>query len=180
VTKHNSPKGRSLPKMKTGKTIICVSCGKEFYVIKCRIAANPRFCSIVCRGKSQQGLPLPKGFITSADNRGSKNGRYKHGNRIGGHISKKNVRLAVIERDGFWCLYCGKPGPGLHLHRVDYGSQCGKYELSNCVQLCNVHHELIHSNKTLWQPLLFEYLLTGKKWFEAYQDQYLIPILLKG
>jgi len=76
-----------------------------------------------------------------------------------GHISKAKVRKAVIERDkGNWCSICGVPGPGLHLHRVIYGSQGGKYEVDNCILLCAEHHDIVHSNKRVWQPLLLNYL----------------------
>lgn len=85
----------------------------------------------------------------------------KHGKRVGQNISKKKVREKVIERDGDWCLICGKPPKGLHLHRVVYGSQGGKYELDNCVQLCGEHHELVHSNKKKYMPMLQEYLKSG-------------------
>jgi len=135
-----------------GKNIVCKQCNKEFYVKPSRMSA--KFCSNKCQGKYQQSQPIPKGFITSVDNKGSKNGRYKDGKRVGTNVSKKNVRLGVIERDGNWCLKCGLPGPGLHLHRIIYGSQGGKYEIPNCVLLCAVHHEEIHSSKQKWTSIL--------------------------
>jgi uncharacterized protein YgiB involved in biofilm formation len=102
------------------------------------------------------------GFMKNAsDNSGSRNGRYVNGKNVGrnkGPSQKVKVRAEVIERDGNWCLYCGQPGPGLHLHRVVYGSQGGKYEASNCVQLCAQDHARIHSSKSTWMPLLLEYL----------------------
>lgn len=80
------------------------------------------------------------------------------GNSVGKKISKKKVREEVIERDGNWCFICGKPPKGLHLHRIMYGSQGGKYVTENCVQLCTIHHGEIHSNKRYWQPLLMGYV----------------------
>jgi hypothetical protein len=71
---------------------------------------------------------------------------------------KHKTRAAVIERDGDWCLFCGRPGPGLHLHRVIYGAQLGKYEPGNCVLLCHEHHATVHSNKRQWQPRLLAHL----------------------
>jgi len=79
------------------------------------------------------------------------------------YAPKEKVRKQVIERDGKWCLLCGKPPKGLHLHRVVYGSQKGKYEKSNCVLLCNIDHDLIHSDKRLFQPLLLQYLEMATK-----------------
>lgn len=151
-------RGRVLEKMRKGTYKNCEICNKEFYVVASRTKKNSvRFCSLKCRGKWQAEQPLPKGFM-SVDNSGSKNGRYKDGKRIGERISKPNVRKEVIKRDGNWCLFCGKPPKGLHLHRVVYGSQNGKYEPGNCVQLCLKHHELVHSSKQTWQPILLDYL----------------------
>lgn len=82
-----------------------------------------------------------------------------------GELSKEEVRAEVKKRDGNWCLLSGKPGPGLHLHRVVYGSMGGgggKYEVWNCVLLSTQMHTLVHSNKKLWQPLLLEFLATKK------------------
>lgn len=71
---------------------------------------------------------------------------------------KARTRKIVAARDGDWCLLCGLPPAGLHLHRVRYGSEGGVYEPSNCVQLCQGDHALVHSNKRLWQPLLLAFL----------------------
>jgi hypothetical protein len=97
-------------------------------------------------------------FVPQVDNAGAKNPAYKHGRRVGVHVSKPAVRRAVVERDGEWCLISGRPGPGLHLHRVIYGSEGGLYAASNCVLLAPEIHALVHSNKRLWQPLLIAYL----------------------
>lgn len=147
-------------KNRRGHNLTCKVCQKNYYVTPFR--SNSIFCSKKCQAVWQREQPLPKGFVTSADNRGEKNGRYKHGNRVGGHVSKIKVRTAVIERDGNWCLKCGKPGPGLHLHRIVYGSQGGIYEVDNCVLLCNVHHEEVHSSKQKWMPLLFSHVHNKK------------------
>lgn len=96
--------------------------------------------------------------VPQVDNRGPRNGRYKHGRRVGANITKRAVRAAVAERDGDWCLISGQPGPGLHLHRVRYGSEGGAYEVDNCVQLSGEAHALVHSSKRTWQPILVAYL----------------------
>ena len=80
-------------------------------------------------------------------------------------MTKEEVRAIVKERDGNWCLLSGKPGPGLHLHRVVYsgmGGGNGKYEVWNCVLLSNEMHVLVHSTKRTWMPLLLEYLSCKK------------------
>lgn len=78
-----------------------------------------------------------------------------------GELTKEQVREEVKKRDGNWCLLSGKPGPGLHLHRVVYGGMGGgggKYEVWNCVLLSDPMHRLVHSNKRIWMPLLVDYL----------------------
>lgn len=80
--------------------------------------------------------------------------------------TKEQVRAEVKKRDGNWCLISGKPGPGLHLHRVEYGGMGGgggKYEVWNCVLLSNEIHTLVHSNKRLYKPLLLQYLDAKKQ-----------------
>ncbi|MFD1179655.1 hypothetical protein ACFQ3W_25610 [Paenibacillus puldeungensis] len=81
-------------------------------------------------------------------------------------LTKEQVRAEVKKRDGNWCLISGKPGPGLHLHRVVYGGMGGgggKYEIWNCVLLSNEMHTLVHSNKRVWMPLLLNYLAAKKE-----------------
>lgn len=160
-------KGQPLLNARTGEYRRCKNCRKRFYLSpsQAKKKEQGKFCSHKCRNAwNVENGYMPKGFIGSADNAGEKNGRYKHGRRIGGHISKKKVREKVIERDGGeWCLFCGKPGPGLHLHRILYGSQGGKYEVDNCVQLCPVHHELVHTSKRKWKPILQRYIETREE-----------------
>lgn len=75
------------------------------------------------------------------------------------YMTKEKVRQAVIEREGGnWCALSGVPGPGLHLHRIVYGAQTGKYEPDNCILLSNEMHELVHSNKRVWQPILMDHV----------------------
>lgn len=75
--------------------------------------------------------------------------------------SKTSTRKIVQDRDGDMCLLCGRPGPGLHLHRVVYGSQGGRYIPENCILACSLcHNPRIHASKETWQPLLLNYLQT--------------------
>lgn len=72
-------------------------------------------------------------------------------------VDKSPIREAVGRRDGRACLLCGAPSP--HLHRVRYGSEGGRYEVDNCVFLCDYHHlYTVHGNKRVWQPLLLDHL----------------------
>lgn len=148
-----------VPKVKEVITKKCPICSTKFSTNKLR---NKIHCSKQCLSKSMSDKPR-KNFIRSSSTKGEKNGQYKHGkyagkDRSGGSSSKKKVRENVRLLDGDWCLFCGKPGPGLHLHRVLYGSEVGKYEVDNCVQLCGIDHDLVHSNKNKWQPFLVQYL----------------------
>ena len=149
--------GREMPARRTGTVGPCEQCGAETYR-KASAMRSHRFCSRACQGRWQAENGFPRNMIGAADNTGTRNGRYKHGRRAGHHINRPATRRAVIERDGDWCLLCGKPPRGLHLHRVIYGSQGGKYELDNCVQLCGEHHALVHSDKPKWKPLLLEHI----------------------
>lgn len=164
---------RTFPQRKTGKTVKCKMCRTEFYVQKAKISYGfGKFCSIECRGSWLIDHPR-KGFTRGNDNSGKKNGMYKHGGYVGkkrdSDTAKRKTRPLVIERDGGnWCLICGLPGPGLHLHRVIYGSQGGKYELGNCVQLCRDHHEEVHTSKKKWYPIFKEYL--DNEWKMEFRD----------
>jgi hypothetical protein len=155
---------------------VCRQCATEFVT---NPSKNKKFCNRKCWVEWNKENPNCI-FMTKFNNENEKNGQYKNGNcvgkgRAGGDSSKLKVRKKVIERDlGEWCLFCGKPGPGLHLHRVVYGSQCGKYEVGNCVQLCAEHHLLVHSSKSKWQPVLLNYLAdttgTGRVWLEEFRS----------
>lgn len=136
--------------------LTCPQCGTEFYRGPSAIRLGARFCSRPCHGAWERAQPRLR--VPQVDNSGKRNGRYKHGQRVGAHITKAKVRAAVAERDGDWCLLCGRPPRGLHLHRVRYGSEGGRYEVPNCVQLCGLHHDLVHSNKRVWQPMLVRFL----------------------
>lgn len=105
--------------------------------------------------------PCPKPESKKTGRRNKVNTSY----RKRSEMTKEEVREAVKERDGNWCLLSGKPGPGLHLHRVVYGGMGGgngKYEVWNCVLLSNEMHTLVHSSKKTWMPLLLEYLSCKK------------------
>lgn len=160
-------KGKTIPNARTGQYRCCKHCKEEFYINNRRANKdnNGKFCSKECYYEwvRETGF-IPNNFINSPNNSGKNNGRYKHGNRVGSHTNKKKVREKVIERDGGnWCLLCGKPGPGLHLHRIVYGSQNGNYEVDNCVQLCAECHALVHSSKKRWMPRLQKHIEKKKE-----------------
>ena len=74
----------------------------------------------------------------------------------------QKVRDEVLARDSFdeWpcCIYCGAPGPGLHLHHVVRRSQGGKHEASNLVTLCYKCHGRLHDGDHEIQRYAEDYL----------------------
>lgn len=63
-----------------------------------------------------------------------------------------DVRSAVNARDRSRCRFCGKDGG--HLHHIRYRSEGIDHSETNLITLCHEHHELVHSNKRRWKPLL--------------------------
>lgn len=142
-------------KMMKGENRVCKVCGEEFYANRSR---GKKYCSKSCFNKDMVNRPVPKAFIGSTNNSGINNGRYKNGSRVGA-TQKKKIKDKIIERDGGkQCLICSSQGPKLHLHRIVYGSQGGKYEVDNCVQLCTTDHGIVHSKKPFWQKVLLDYI----------------------
>lgn len=78
-----------------------------------------------------------------------------------------HIRDRIIARDGR-CRYCGTVD-NLHVHHIVYRSQGGGDEDTNLITLCLVHHDRVHSNKAVWQPVLEAYIetyyRTGRRWF---------------
>ncbi len=86
------------------------------------------------------------------------------------------LRVAVDERDQLHCRVCGRHmGAARALHHILYGgSRQGmggrrEHDLANLITVCWMYgptpgkpscHDLVHSNKTLWQPLLLQVIAT--------------------
>lgn len=66
------------------------------------------------------------------------------------------TRTVVLERDG-GCRFCGVP-VGLHLHHISYRSEGVDHSEHNLITLCVTHHDLVHSNKRRWKPVLESYI----------------------
>jgi 5-methylcytosine-specific restriction endonuclease McrA len=66
------------------------------------------------------------------------------------------VRLNVRARDLQRCRWCERPGQ--QVHHVHYRSEGGQDEESNLVLLCQACHNLVHSNKRVYKPVLLAYL----------------------
>lgn len=68
-----------------------------------------------------------------------------------------SVYAKVMERDNSQCILCGL-GTTLQIHHVKYRSESGDGSESNLVVLCIHCHNLAHSNKKKYQPMLLDYL----------------------
>jgi 5-methylcytosine-specific restriction endonuclease McrA len=69
----------------------------------------------------------------------------------------KDVRTAVYARDRNRCRYCGTTAD-LHLHHIHYRSEGVDHSASNLITLCLEHHNLVHSDKGVWQQRCMEYV----------------------
>lgn len=79
----------------------------------------------------------------------------KQGRRIPGP-----ERLRTRKRDNAQCRWCATTET-LNLHHVIYRSEGGPDRAYNLMTLCRMHHEEVHSNKHLFQPVLLHILRTG-------------------
>jgi 5-methylcytosine-specific restriction endonuclease McrA len=67
-----------------------------------------------------------------------------------------STRTIVLSRDG-GCRYCGVR-VGLHVHHIAYRSEGVDHSETNLIALCARHHDLMHSDKGYWQPVLQAYI----------------------
>ena len=82
------------------------------------------------------------------------------------------VRVDVLQRDRGRCRFCGTAAD-IHLHHINYRSEGVDHQAHNLISLCTTHHDLIHSSKRRWKPVLLAYI-----WLVYTEDKrYLIPLL---
>lgn len=79
------------------------------------------------------------------------------------------VRAKVSARDRHRCRFCG--GPGDHLHHIRYRSEGIDHQPHNLITLCHTHHELVHSNKRVYKPLLLATI-----WLEYIERRHLTVV----
>lgn len=85
-------------------------------------------------------------------------------------VSKKRVFVqsetysSVFERDKGKCVLCDTQ-QSLHLHHIIYRSKDKSKinDINNCVILCFTCHELVHSNKKKYKPMLEGYVVSTSK-----------------
>jgi hypothetical protein len=93
------------PDRKTGKTIKCIICDKEFYIKKYRIIDNPRFCSLLCKGKYFRKKRMSKKSEFKEGEHRSLKTEFKKGQTVGekninwkGGISKTRDYILFYKR----------------------------------------------------------------------------------
>lgn len=83
-----------------------------------------------------------------------------------------SVRVAVLERDGFQCRYCGwnpaerkdhDPRTLLELHHVVHHVVGGSNDENNLLTLCNVHHDDVHRLRLTGAEACLNWLAQGAK-----------------
>lgn len=54
------------------------------------------------------------------------------------------------------CAFCGSPY--IQMHHIRYGGLYGgrKTYLGNVIPLCKAHHDLVHTNKRKYMPILIK------------------------
>lgn len=68
--------------------------------------------------------------------------------------SEKKVYEDTLEMFYGCCAMCGSSN--IHMHHIRYGA-CGRYTyMGNVIPLCKKHHDLVHSNKKKYQPMLID------------------------
>lgn len=68
--------------------------------------------------------------------------------------SEKEVYQKTIELYSGLCAICGNNQ--IHLHHIRYGACGRKTYIGNVIPLCKMHHDLVHTNKKKYQPLLIK------------------------
>lgn len=68
------------------------------------------------------------------------------------------VRELVHERDRASCRFCGRSNVALHVHHINYRSEGVDHQPHNLILLCQKHHDLMHSDKKKWKPILLAWI----------------------
>lgn len=67
---------------------------------------------------------------------------------------EKEVYEKTIELYNGQCAICGNNQ--IQLHHIRYGACGRKTYLGNVIPLCKQHHDLVHTNKRKYQPILID------------------------
>ena len=70
-------------------------------------------------------------------------------------LKDKEVYEKTLELFKGCCALCGNPY--VQMHHVRYGYEYGrKTYMGNVIPLCKKHHDLVHTNKRKYMPMLIE------------------------
>ncbi len=67
---------------------------------------------------------------------------------------EKRIYEASARLFGNACAICGNPNYAMH--HIRYGACGRKTYMGNVIPLCPVHHDMVHSNKKVYQPFLIK------------------------
>lgn len=69
-------------------------------------------------------------------------------------MKEKEIYQKIVDNEPY-CQLCGSTSY-LHIHHIYYRSQLGKTVEKNLIRLCSKCHQLVHSNKRKYQPILLD------------------------
>ena len=69
-------------------------------------------------------------------------------------MKDKQIYQQIAENEPY-CQLCGSTSY-LHIHHIYYRSQLGLTTPKNLIRLCDKCHQMVHSNKKKYQPVLLE------------------------
>ena len=77
--------------------------------------------------------------------------------------AEKQVYKDTLELFNGCCAICGNNQ--VHLHHIRYGNLRGgrKTYMGNVIPLCKKHHDLVHTNKRKYMPMLIEIINEAMK-----------------
>lgn len=67
---------------------------------------------------------------------------------------EKQVYERTLELFDNQCAICGNNQ--VHLHHIRYGACGRKTYMGNVIPLCKKHHDLVHTNKKKYMPMLIK------------------------
>ncbi len=69
-------------------------------------------------------------------------------------MKAKEVYRKTLELFNNCCAICGNNQ--VQCHHIRYGASGRKTYMGNIIPLCKKHHDLVHTNKKKYQPILIE------------------------
>ena len=127
--------------MKTGETVKCYVCGKEFYKIKSQIDRSEKhFCSEKCKCEHQTTLrgelsPQYNPNLTDEERKANRD-----------YIEYAEWRNKVFERDNYTCQRCGQKQGDINAHHLNsfHWDKEHRTDINNGITLCTSCHKLFH------------------------------------